>query len=279
MSASANAPTLPARRGLNLEWRIETFRNGLKDATAYQFEFFVEIVSAAFVPAVIQFVLWYSMFQSGGQTTIAGLGFNEWVQYTVVSMLFSQIRGGDLDFELAEMIRVGTLSNFLLRPVGVVEFVYLRGLAPRLIAASFGLIIGLGAGLVTGLISPLHLLAGMFLALIGNVIHYQISAAIAASAFFWEEAYSLLMVKNMVVGILSGEMIPLTLIPENYSWIWKSTPFYLYVFGPTQIALGRWTWPEYFQNLGYAGMWLVGSGLLVSFSWRVGLRKYQSLGG
>ena len=45
----------------------------------------------------------------------------------------------------------------------------------------------------------------------GNVIHFQFGATLAAAGFLWEEAYSLLMVKNMVVGLLSGEMIPLNL--------------------------------------------------------------------
>ena len=45
--------------------------------------------------------------------------------YTWVSALFSQVRGGNLDFELAEMIRTGTLSQYLLRPVSVLEFGFL----------------------------------------------------------------------------------------------------------------------------------------------------------
>ena len=48
---------------------------------------------------------------------------------------------------------------------------------------------------------------------IGNIIHYQISAALATTAFLWEEAYSMLMVKNMIVNLLCGELIPLNLFP------------------------------------------------------------------
>ena len=39
--------------------------------------------------------------------------------------------------------------------------------------------------------------------MIGNIIHFQLGAALAGAAFLWEEAYSVLMVKNMIVGILS----------------------------------------------------------------------------
>ena len=40
------------------------------------------------------------------------------------------------------MIRSGQLSNYLVRPVGVVEFVYIRGVAPKLFIAGLCLTIG-----------------------------------------------------------------------------------------------------------------------------------------
>jgi ABC-2 type transport system permease protein len=119
----------------------------------------------------------------------------------------------------------------------------------------------------------------MFLALIGNVIHYQISVALAATAFLWEEAYSVLMVKNMIVSLLSGELIPLNLFPHSMRWIWKSTPFYLYVFGPTQYALGRWSNIEFLHQLGFAAIWLFVGWALIRITWGLGTKRYLSLGG
>jgi ABC-2 type transport system permease protein len=262
---------------VKLAWRIATLKNGLQDATAYRWEFAFEVLGAAFVPAAIQWILWYAMFVLGGQETVAGMNYTQMVQYTLTSLLFTQIRGGDHDFELAEMIRSGQLSNYLLRPVGVVEFVYLRGVAPKLFIATASLAVGLVAGYWFG-VHPGRMIGAMFLALVGNIIHYQISVALAASAFVWEEAYSILMVKNMVVSLLSGELIPLSLFPERMAWIWKSTPFYLYVFGPTQYALGRWSNIEFFQQLGIAVLWLFVGWLLIRVSWGIGTRRYLSLG-
>ena len=261
-----------------LGWRIAALKNGFQDATAYRIEFLFEFVGAAFVPAAIQWVLWYALFKLGGQEQVGGMTYVEMLHYTWVSVLFSQIRGGDHDFELAEMIRSGQLSNYLLRPVGVVEFVFLRGLAPKLFIAGFCTLLGLAAGLWIGM-TPDRLLLGMFMAILGNIIHYQISSSIAAAAFYWEEAYSLLMVKNMLVSFLSGELIPLTLFPKSVSWIWESTPFYLYVFGPTQVALGKWSYAETFHHLGIAMLWVIAGSILVRVSWGLSIRRYLSLGG
>jgi ABC-2 type transport system permease protein len=257
---------------------LAALKNGFQDATAYRIEFLFEVLGAAFVPAAIQWLLWYALFKVGGAETVAGMTYMDMVMYTLVSLLFTQVRGGDHDFELAEMIRSGGLSNYLLRPVGVVEFVWIRGAAPKIFIASVALATGMIVGYWFGL-SPMRMVGAMGLALLGNIIHYQISAAIASAAFIWEEAYSMLMVKNMVVSLLCGELIPLNLFPPSMQWIWKSTPFYLYVYGPTQYALGRWSNEEFIRQLGITGIWLFVGWALIRLSWGRGTKRYLSLGG
>ncbi len=261
-----------------LEWRIAALKNGFQDATAYRIEFLFEVLGSAFVPAAIQWVLWYAMFKIGGADEVAGMSYSQMVSYTLTSVLFSQVRGGDHDFELAELIRSGQLSNYLLRPVGVVEFVYIRGVAPKLFIAGGSLVIGIALGHWFG-IDPVRMVGAMFLALLGNIIHYQLGAALATVSFYWEEAYSILMVKNLVVSILSGELIPLFMFPASMEWIWKSTPFYLYVFGPTQYALGHWSHEYFLQQVAVATGWLLVSWSLIKLTWGVGFKRYLSLGG
>lgn len=261
----------------NVQWIFAALKNGFRDATAYQTEFLLEVFGSAFTPAAVQWIMWYAMFKIGGATEIAGMRYSDMIQYTLVSLLFTQIRGGDQDFELSEMIRTGGLSNYLLRPVSVIQFVYVRGIAPKLLLAAICLALGTGVGVFYGL-SPIRLVVGMFLAILGNIIHYQISAALAAAAFLWEESFALLMVKNMVVSLLSGEMIPLSFFPSSMEWLWKYSPFYLYVFAPVQISTGKWGWSEMGFHFMIAVFWILFGWALIRASWGYGIRKYVSLG-
>jgi ABC-2 type transport system permease protein len=262
-----------------IQWRIAALKNGFQDATAYRFEFFLEVFGAAFVPAAIQWVLWYALFKLGHQELIGGLTYEQMLAYTFVSILFTQIRGGDHDFELVEMIRSGGLSNYLLRPTGVVEFVYIRGLAPKLFISGVCLAIGILASFFTDAVSAPRMILAIGLAGLGNIIAYQIGAIIATLAFLWEEAYSMLMVKNMIVQILCGELLPLSLFPASMTWMWKSLPFYLYVYGPAQYALGRWSNAEFVNAVGVAFVWIFGLWALVQLSWKMSIKRYLSLGG
>ncbi len=261
-----------------VQWRLAAVRNGIRGALAYRGEFIVEMIGSAIVPVGIQFMLWYSIFRSSGNTTFAGMTYSELLAYTWTSLLFTQIRGGDYDFSLMEMIRTGTLSNYLLRPVGVVEFTFFQGFGEKLLTA----LLCLSLGLIATFFTPMtitNLLLGLMMALLGNVIHYIFGAALSAVAFYWENAFAVLMVKNMMVALLCGELLPLSIVPEKYAFIWKSTPFYLYVYGPTQVALGHWDHTMWLQQMGLGFLWILVFWGALKLAWSLSLNRYQGIGG
>lgn len=259
-------------------WRVAAIKNGLRDAIIYPWEFLFEILGSMIMPALIQLLLWSAVFSGESTSRFGTMTLNDLLHYTVVSLLFSQVRGGNLDFELQEMIRTGSLSHYLLRPINLHEFIYLRGSAPRFLLSGICLLLGFIILPILGY-SPWGLVPAMLLALLGNIIHYQLGIILTTAAFYWEEGYSILMVKNMVTSFLSGELLPLTLFSGLFEWTWKLTPFYLYVFGPTQIALGKWGYEECMQAFFIGFMWILGLGLLTRASWNLGMKKYLSLGG
>ena len=261
-----------------ITWRLAAIRNGMREALAYRGEFIVEMIGSAVVPVGIQLMLWYSIFKSSGNTTFAGMNYSELLAYTWTSLLFTQIRGGDYDFALMEMIRTGTLSNYLLRPVGVIEFTFYQGFGDKLLAALLCFSLGVIATFFTKM-TLLNLFLGLAMALMGNIIHYLFGAALSAVAFYWENAFAVLMVKNMMVALLCGELLPLSIVPEKYAFIWQSTPFYLYVFGPTQIALGKWDHAMWLHNMGIGILWIFAFWGALKLAWSFSMNRYQGIGG
>lgn len=260
-----------------IQWRWASVRNGMKDTLAYRGDFIIGMLSSALVPVAIQLMLWNAIFKSSGQGTFGGMSHAELLAYTWTSLLFTQIRGGDYDFGLIEMIRTGTLSNYLLRPVGVVEFTFYQGFGQKLLTAAFCLVLGFIATFFTPM-SITNLILAIMLAIVGNIIHYIFGAALAAVAFYWENAFAILMVKNMVVSLLCGEVIPLTLVPAKWAFVWKSLPFYLYVFGPSQVALGKWDHSMWAMQMGIGIAWILAFALIMHLSWSFSIKRYQGIG-
>jgi ABC-type uncharacterized transport system permease subunit len=261
-----------------MEWRLAATRNGMKDALAYRWDFLIDFFTQAFVPVGMQLILWYAIFKQNGTARFAGMQYSELLAYTWTSILFTQVRGGNYDFALIEMIRTGSLSQSLLKPVGPVEFVFWRGFGEKIFTAGFCMILGLIATYFADR-SFTHLILAMMMAVLGNIIHYLFSAILAAVAFYWENAFAILLMKNMVVSLLSGESVPLTVFPAKYAWIWESTPFYLYVFGPTQMALGKWSITEWANHMTIGLGWCIAFAILLQLVWRKSIRQYQGIGG
>ena len=276
MNTTIIAPAKASHWGL--EWRLATVKNGMKDSLAYRGDFIIGLLSQAFVPVAIQLMLWYSIFKNGGATTFAGMSYSELLAYTWTSILFTQIRGGDYDFALIEMIRTGTLSGYLVRPVGVVEFTFFQGLGEKLITAGFCLTLGVLATFFTSM-TITNLILAIMLAIVGNIIHYLFGAALASVAFYWENAFAVLMVKNMVVSLLCGEVIPLSIVPAKYTFIWESLPFYLFVYGPTQVALGKWDHLTWLRHMGIGFIWIFVFWGALKLSWSYSIKRYQGIGG
>ena len=261
-----------------MEWRLAAIKNGMKDALAYRWDFLIDFFGQALVPVGIQLILWHSIFQQNGNSSFGGMTYSELLAYTWTSVLFSQVRGGNYDFALIEMIRTGSLSQSLLRPVGPVEFVFWRGFGEKMFTAGFCFLLGLIASYFADR-SITNLILAMTLAVLGNVIHYLFGAILATVAFYWENAFAILLVKNMVVSLLSGELLPLNIFPEKFSIIWQSMPFYLYVFGPTQIAMGKWSIADWSHHMMIGFAWCFAFAILVKITWKSAIYRYQGIGG
>jgi len=269
--------TIPIKRLIPL-WAFTSLKNGLLDAMAYRFEFLSRVFGEAITHMGVQWILWYGLFKIEGHTTIAGQTYDQMLAYTMGSLLFSQIRGGDPDYEVAEMIRSGSLSNYLVRPISPVGYVYFETLGAKLLVLIFSLALGLLGALLQHL-SISHLFLAIGLALLGNLIHFFLSVALSCVAFYWEEAYALLMVKNMAIQILCGELIPLFLFPEHILGFVMKLPFQLYVFAPTQIFLGRYSNQEILSCYLNGFLWLGLAYAIYVWAWSKGIKRYLALGG
>ena len=60
---------------MKFAWRWGALKNGFKDAIAYRWEFFFEILSSAIVPPSIQWILWYAVFEVGNASSLGGMSY------------------------------------------------------------------------------------------------------------------------------------------------------------------------------------------------------------
>jgi ABC-2 type transport system permease protein len=129
--------------------------------------------------------------------------------------------------------------------------------------------------------APMHLerLPLMFLLLAYYLaFSHTISFCIACFAFFLNRAQSFTMMKNMVLWVLAGELIPLDLYPEPLkSWLIHS-PFAAGVYVPVAFITGRIGPALVLQSFVSITLGLVAAGGIGYVLWWRGVRSYTGTG-
>lgn len=107
---------------------------------------------------------------------------------------------------------------------------------------------------------------------------HTISFIVSSVAFSLTRIHSLTVAKNLAFWILSGELLPVDLIPDPYrSWI-LALPFCNAVYIPVGYITHRIPIEMVWQGFFSTTLGLLCAALLGTIMWRQGLRKYVGTG-
>ena len=112
-----------------------------------------------------------------------------------------------------------------------------------------------------------YLIRTMFVSLLGMICFWTTRVGAIYELYFGLEL------------VLSGRMVPMTLMPEWVQNVTQFLPFQWTFYFPIQTLVGQPTPVEMLGGLGVQALWiLVGMGL-VNLMWRFGIRRFSSVGG
>ena len=247
--------------------------------SVYRFDHLMGILSTC-----LQIFIFWGIYRAlyGGNTEIDGITMAMVTTNFVLSMGLGAMFCID-DYFLPDKIWDGSISTELLRPIsfrgrmiaenaGNALFNLLFRFTPAMIIAVLAIGISPPAG------------AGFFVcflvsALFGYGVLWAISFAVQMTAFWLVNIWSLLTIKNVLVNVLSGSMIPLWFMPAWMSGVISFTPFSSIYFTPVQIYLGQLTYKEIALKCGVQLLWILLICLAGDFLWRKGQKKLVVQGG
>lgn len=184
---------------------------------------------------------------------------------------------------LARRIGDGSIGNELLKPVsfrgillaadlGNICFYLLFQFLPALLLAVF----------TVGMQPPTALLvmpAFCLSVVLGFFVLWNLNFIVQTLSFWIINVWSILTIKNVLVNILSGSMIPLWFMPDWMQGIIQFTPFSSIYFIPAQIYLGNITGAEILFSYLRQSCWIVLLFLIGELLWRQGIKKLVIQGG
>jgi ABC-2 type transport system permease protein len=246
----------------------------------YRFNYFTDAILQPVVSAVIELTLWYAVFRLAATQLFGGYPLENYLAYALWAPFVARITSNWMyEFRMTAEIEFGTINGLLVRPISFFECYLSQLLGYKVVTTAISLVVPISVCLFLDLpIFFSRVPIALTLIIYYVIFIYLLSFIITTIAFHLTKTHSLTVAKNLGLWILSGELVPLDLLPEPYrTWI-LHLPFANAVYIPVGYLTGRVPESLLWQGFYSTTLGLIVLGAASFFLWKVGLRKYVGTG-
>jgi ABC-2 type transport system permease protein len=258
-----------------LEYIKKTFQNN----AVYRINTLFGILNTVF-SIFVYTAIWKVLYSFND--TINGINFKMTATNFVITLGLSNIFLFD-DNMISGKVQNGSIAQDLLKPVSFNGFIFAQTagnvcfkLVAEFLPALLISIIFIGIQLPSSLLSACFFLISLVL---GFLVFYFINYIVSITAFWFQNIFALQQIKNALILILSGVLLPLWFMPEILIKIINLSPFGTIYFIPITIYLGQLTGNELLFSLIKQCLWIIflaGAGRLL---WNRAIKKLVIQGG
>lgn len=226
-------------------------------------------------------LLWGIIFE--GRTEVSGFTFQAMLSYYIVSSFFSQLdQSTNISWEVSSGIRNGTFSKYMIMPVKLERYFTAKEIG----VVSFYFIFDLIAALIWILLFHIdftittnwtQLLGAVVMEGLGLYFLTQVSYYLGILTLKYEDVGTFLMIKNNIMSLITGSIIPLALFPEQVITVMRFLPFYYITYLPSMLIIGK-NGQECMIGLFVMLVWCIAIKLIIKLTWHSYRRKYDGCG-
>lgn len=234
----------------------------------------------ALVPLFIMSYMWLTVYKD--QHQINGFSLSAMITYYFVTMVVGRLTGHSA-FRMADLIKDGQLSALLMKPMGIMRYIFIQSFGGRAInlMTSVPLIIVVYLVVRQYIILPTEIIVYFqFLAsVVGSVlIFYSLGFTLGLISFWTLEIGGVFYFYYGLANFLGGGLIPLSFFPEQLKNLLHFLPFnYIYYF-PASVYLGHESSVQIWTGLAICFVWIAAINWINIYIFNHGLKRYSSFG-
>ncbi len=264
-------------------WKVAVL--GWQDSLVYRFNSLVWILYSL-LPSLTLMLVWLAAYGSrGAGSAVGGFSLSGMMTYYLFVTALSVAITPNAEWDIAQTIRDGKLTQFLLRPVGYFGYRFAwessyQVVKTAMMLPAFALLWWSFRAYIA--LPPLGIGRALALALsctLAYVLLSQMKFMLGLTAFWIQEPGGLLEIWNILSGLFAGRLLPLALLPAWARLVGDVLPFGVLYGFPMDILLGRIGGAAIGFGLLRQVLWIGVMGLGVRAMWARGLRQYESVGG
>lgn len=247
---------------------------------AYRVNYYSGIVIYAINIGAYYF-MWKAIY--GDAETLGGFTVAQMTTYIAVSWMARAFYFNNLDREISNEIRDGSVAVQMTRPISYLLVKMMQGFGEGL----FRLLLFMAPGMVVvSFLFPVTLPSdpgrwALFLVMIGFsfLINSQLNLMTGLFAFFVESNEGLMRMKRVLIDLLSGVILPMSFFPGWARAVLDWLPFPAITYLPSSVFTGRLGGGEAWNALLVQAIWCAALVLPIALMWRAARKRLFVQGG
>ncbi len=235
----------------------------------------------SFVTPTISLSVWVSVARANG--SVGGFDQNDFIVYYLLVLLVSVFTNEFVVYMFAWKVQGGQLSSELLLPVHpMLTIILVEKIAHKLMNTL--IMLPLFAILLAIFQPQIHVTAGgaalgALAIVLGFCVNFLFGAIIASLAFWTTRVYWIAQLFGFALWrMLSGELVPLPLLPGPIRAIAQVLPYQLGLYFPVQVLTSKATPTELATGFALQVFWIAALFVIFLLQWRAGVRRYSAVG-
>lgn len=241
---------------------------------------FIGHLGMGIITFVVMYFVWGAVFK--GRDTFNGYTFSSMMTYVLLTKFLHFALRHNIGRQIAEEIKEGRISLYLIKPVSYIKWWFAIFLADR----SFEFIIRLTMLTVFLLFLPKVIIffgigrLSLFLSftVISLIFNYLSNLFIASFAFWLTDVRLFRSAIFMIFDFLAGGLIPLDIMPSFLKNLGLILPFQFSAYFPIKLYQGGLDSFQIYKGFLLMLVWIIFSVIMMKIIWRKGIRKYEAVG-
>lgn len=257
---------------------FEIFKLGFRKTYMYRFDFFAMYLGII-APTIINFFVWNTIFSENNQETMYTYSYYQMIAYTIMSGILSVATEASFKYSVVEDIRLGTLSNYIVKPINYLKYQYIINLSTRIIPIATSFFMALLLIEILNTKQKVFNFVFFVFSTIGAIfLNYLFYSIISVIGFWTVKLNYFISTIGMAINILCGGLIPIEVFGKTFIKIMRYLPFEYIVYFPANIILGRLNIEETFFGCIIQVIWIFVFTFITNVIWKKGISKFQAVG-
>lgn len=267
---------------MKLKRCLSLVRASILDSLQFRGALILTFVGNLFYLLLIYY-LWKAIFASSESDIINGMTFSDTMVYLVFASALFNFMEMWIVWGTGRNIQSGQIIVDLLKPIEFRSFVFFSGCGEPIIKfVTTFLPTAIIVYFISGRAIPLgkNLIFFTISVALGMLINFYINFFVATICMYTQSIWGINIMKEVIVGLLSGASVPLAFFPETLREIVMYLPFQAICNSPLQILLhNEYPVSEVLVILGIQLFWVIFLMIFTDLFFRVSVRKITVNGG